>query len=151
MGQLAGGKPILLVEDEASDAALMRRALTKGGVPNPVDVVEDGQYALDYLLRAGIYAEKVSQPLPCLILLDLKLPRVSGLEVVRQVKEIEVLRRIPIVVLTSSSQAEDRRQAYDNGVNSYLVKPGALSRFEALGSQIRQYWLDYNILADPSV
>lgn len=139
---------ILLVEDEASDAALIQRALTKGGVSNPVDVVHDGQNALDYLFRTGTYAVNDAQPLPCLVLLDLKLPKVSGLEVVRQVKAAELLKRVPIVVLTSSAQAEDRRRAYDNGVNSYLVKPAELRLFEELAIQIRQYWLEWNTLAD---
>ena len=140
---------ILLVEDLRTDALLIQRALKAGGVMNPIKLVRDGQQALDYLFRHGDYKDQEIYPNPGLILLDLKLPKVNGLEVIRQVKKAEILRRIPIVVLTASDQSKDINTAYDAGANSYLVKPVTFTAFIEVANKIKPYWLLQN--KSPSV
>ena len=135
---------IMLVEDEETDVKLILRALKKGGVVNAIQVVRDGQEALDYLFARGEYADRKDHPVPGLILLDLKLPKVGGLEVLEQVKRADELKRIPIVVLTSSADAKDVNRAYDLGANSYLVKPVKFSAFCEVAAKIKLYWLLLN-------
>ena len=135
---------ILLVEDLASDRKLIERALRKGGIRNVIHHACDGQEALDYLLGRGDYADRIKHPLPGLVLLDLKLPKVSGLEVLKHVKGVESLKRIPIVVLTSSEENRDVDRAYEFGANSYLVKPVKFSAFCEVAAQIKLYWLLLN-------
>lgn len=135
---------ILLVEDEPADAELIQRALKSAGVANPIRLLTDGEAALDYLLGHGDYADRHRYPLPQLILLDLKLPKVSGLAVLKEVKSSEVVRRIPIVVLTSSTQSEDINRAYDRGANSYLVKPVRFAEFAKVAAEIKLYWTSLN-------
>lgn len=142
---------ILLVEDEETDVKLIRRALKKGGVVNKVQVVRDGQQALDYLFGKGQYADRAQYPLPGLVLLDLKLPKVGGLEVLEQIKAIEQLKRIPIVVLTSSADSKDINRAYDLGANSYLVKPVEFAAFCEVAAKIKLYWLLLNERPDVEV
>ena len=132
---------ILLVEDLRTDAILIQRALKKGGVINPINLVRDGQEALDYLFGQSHYKDQHDYPIPGLILLDLKLPKVNGLEVLKQVKKAEILQRIPIVVLTASDQSKDINTAYDAGANSYLVKPVTLTAFIEVATKIKLYWL----------
>jgi len=127
---------ILLVEDEETDVKLIRRALTKGGVLNTISVARDGQEALDYLFGRGEFTDRASFPLPGLILLDLKLPKVCGLDVLREVKTSKKLKRIPVIVLTSSEDAIDINAAYDLGANSYLVKPVKFSAFCEVAAKI---------------
>ena len=131
---------ILLIEDEPADAELIQRALRSGGLAHPIRVLTDGELALDYLLGRGQYADRERFPLPQLVLLDLKLPKVSGLAVLQQVKSSELVRRIPIVVLTSSTQSEDINHAYDGGANSYLVKPVRFTEFTKVAAEIKLYW-----------
>lgn len=135
---------ILLVEDEETDVKLILRAFAKGGLANAVQVVRDGQEALDYLLGRGVYTGRERHRAPGLILLDLKLPKIGGLEVLEQVKRAEHLKRIPIVVLTSSAESKDVNRAYDLGANSYLVKPVKFSAFCDVAAQIKLYWLLLN-------
>ena len=135
---------ILLVEDLRTDAILIQRALEKGGIVNPIDVVRDGQQAIDYLLRRDDAGDPLTSPLPGLILLDLKLPKVDGFQVLRKIKDTEILKRIPVVILTSSDQSDDIDKAYDIGANSYLVKPVTSSAFIEVASKIRMYWLMVN-------
>ncbi len=142
---------ILLVEDEETDVKLIRRALKKGGVVNEVQVVRDGQQALDYFFGKGQYADRAQYPLPGLVLLDLKLPKVGGLEVLEQIKAIEQLKRIPIVVLTSSADSKDINRAYDLGANSYLVKPVEFAAFCEVAAKIKLYWLLLNERPDVEV
>jgi CheY-like chemotaxis protein len=135
---------ILLVEDNPSDVELTRRALARSGIANPLFVVEDGQEALDYLFCKGAWADRDPADTPVLILLDLKLPRIDGLEVLRRVKSHASLRRIPVVILTSSNEASDRAAGYDLGTNSYIRKPVEFEQFAEMIRQLGLYWLVIN-------
>ena len=134
-----GQRSILLVEDNKDDEIMTLDALVSAGVTNPVMVVRDGAEALDYLLIQGQYASRESEP-PCVVLLDLKLPRVSGLEVLRRVRENESTRRLPVVVLTTSSEQEDIDKCFGNGANSYVRKPVEFDRFLDAVRQLGLYW-----------
>ena len=136
--------PILLVEDNPNDVLLIRRAFNKVAVPNPLNVVGDGEKAIDYLSGAGDYADRGRYPLPLFILLDLKLPRKSGHEVLGWLRAQPVLRRIPVVILTSSSIPADLERSYDAGVNSYLVKPVNFDELRELIDMVRRYWIGAN-------
>ena len=142
---------ILLVEDDPADVTLIQRALRKGGIINFIQVVRDGQQALDYLFAQGEYADRVKYPLPGLVLLDLKLPKVSGLEVLGRIKSAEMLKRIPVIALTSSTESKDINRAYDLGVNSYLVKPVEFAAFCEVAGKIKLYWLLLNESPDVEV
>ena len=134
---------LLLVEDNESDAELTMRALKKGGLANKLLWVKDGEQGLDYLFRRGAFAGR-EDVAPRLVLLDLKMPRVDGIEVLKAVKADERTRRIPIVVMTSSQEERDVAQTYELGVNSYVVKP---VDFAAVADVVRQagfYWLAIN-------
>jgi CheY-like chemotaxis protein len=124
---------------------LIRRAFAKANVGNPLQVVGHGDAAVDYLAGHGDYADRARFPVPGLILLDLKLPRRSGLEVLNWLRDQEILRRIPAVVLTSSSQSQDVNRAYDLGANSYLVKPVEFEDLKEMLSKINMYWIDLNV------
>jgi CheY-like chemotaxis protein len=135
---------ILLAEDNTTDALMVRRAFTKAGLQGAMAVVEDGDKAVAYLSGQGVFADRARHPLPVLLLLDLKLPRRSGLEVLAWVRQQPGLKRLPVVVLTSSEESADINRAYDLGANSYLVKPvnfdGLLEIVKGLGL----YWLVLN-------
>jgi CheY-like chemotaxis protein len=134
---------ILLVEDNERDAELTMRALKKGGLANKLLWVKDGQQALDYLFRQGEFSGR-EDVVPRLVLLDLKMPRVDGIEVLRQIRSDPKLKLIPVVVMTSSQEEKDLDQTYDLGVNSYIVKP---VDFAAVADIVRQagfYWLAIN-------
>ncbi len=135
-------RPILLVEDNESDVELTRRAFEKNHIANLLVVREDGQDALDYLF--GPAGSGPAGPLPALILLDLKLPKISGLEVLRRIRADERTRRIPVVILTSSKEEQDMRSGYDLGVNSYIRKSVNFDEFLAAVAQIGLYWLVIN-------
>jgi two-component system, response regulator len=135
---------ILLVEDNPLDAELMMRGLKDQKLANSITWVKDGEEALDYLFRQGAYAGR-SDSGPRLILLDLKMPRVGGIEVTRVLKSDDRTKRIPIVIMTSSKQESDIAETYELGVNSYIVKP---LDFEALAEVARHagyYWLAVNV------
>jgi len=136
---------ILLVEDNRMDVELLLDAFRAARLGNKVHVVRNGQEALDYLLGHGEYANRQEYPLPDLMLLDLKMPGIDGHEVLRQVKETPGLKRLPVVVLTSSKEQGDRALSYDNGANSYLVKPVSLDGFLDMTRQITDYWLFLNV------
>jgi CheY-like chemotaxis protein len=140
------GQPIdiLLVEDDLAHAEIVRRNLSDFRVANRIIHVEDGQTALDYLFRHGAYVDPKSSPRPHLILLDLRLPKVDGLEVLRVIKKDNDLRGIPTVVLTTSSAESDMVKAYDNGAGSYLVKPVDFEKFTKLMDAFGFYWLAWN-------
>lgn len=135
---------ILLVEDDPNDVFLMERALRKAKLTNPLHVVEDGEQALAYLEGEGPYEDRAVYPLPVLILLDLKLPRKSGFEVLAWLRQQSGLKRVPVVVLTSSKEPSDVNRAYDLGSNSYLVKPLGLEEMSKLVDALNLYWLILN-------
>ena len=137
---------ILLVEDNEDDVALTVRALEKNHLQNEVEIVRDGQEALDLLFRRGDYASRSPDDLPELILLDLKVPRVDGLEVLRQIRASPITQYLPVVVLTSSSQERDVVQSYELGANSYVQKPVDFDDFIEATRQLGMYWLVLNKL-----
>ena len=140
------GQPIvvLLVEDDPAHAEIVRRNLKDFRVANRIYHVEDGQAALDYLFHQADYADPKSSPRPQLILLDLRLPKVDGLEVLRRIKEDNDLKRIPTVVLTTSDSELDIIKSYANGAGSYLVKPVDFEKFTKLMEVSGYYWLAWN-------
>lgn len=135
---------ILLIEDNPLDAELMMRALRKNNVANPIHHVEDGAEALDYIFCKGTYGERHIGNVPRVILLDLKLPKISGLEVLRQVKSDSRTKHIPIVVVTSSREDPDIKTAYEYGANSYVVKPVEFDAFVEAMKNLGYYWLLVN-------
>jgi len=132
-------RPVLLVEDNPIDVDLTKRAFARRKLTNPIEVARDGEEALAYIPRW-----KAGEPTPLLILLDLKLPRVSGLEVLTQWKAQAISRAIPVVVLTSSAEDKDIQAAYELGANSYIVKPVDFSKFLDVAAQIELYWCALN-------
>lgn len=135
---------ILLVEDNPNDAELTMRALKKQNLANSLHWVKDGAEALDFIFTKGIYSNRDSENKPKVILLDLKLPKVDGLEVLKKLKEDERTRVIPVVVLTSSREEEDMVKSYSYGVNSYIVKPVDFEKFMTSVSELGLYWLLLN-------
>ena len=137
-------KVILLVEDNPDDEALARRALEKNRIPNELIVVRDGVEALDFLFATGAYAERETSLLPQLILLDLKLPKIDGLEVLKRIRADERTKLIPVVILTTSDEERDRIQSYTNHANSFVRKPVDFVEFTEAIRQIGMYWLVLN-------
>jgi hypothetical protein len=136
-------RPILLVDDNPMDVDLTLRALKRAGLANPVQVARDGEEALAWIPRW-----EAGEPRPLVILLDINMPKVSGLEVVRRLKLHPVLRVIPVVMLTTSSVNADVETAYLNGANSYLVKPVDFDKFTEFAAQIQTYWTVLNRLPE---
>jgi CheY-like chemotaxis protein len=136
---------ILLVEDNRMDVELTLDAFNEAKLQNTIQVASDGQEALDYLFGRGQYADRKAHPMPNLVLLDLKLPGVDGFEVLRQIKTTPILKRLPVVILTSSKEEGDRALSYDRGANSYLVKPVSFDGFLGVVHQIEGYWLALNV------
>ena len=131
-------RAILLVEDNPHDAKLTKRAFAKCNLANDLALARDGQEAIDFLLGTPY------QPLPAVVLLDLKLPRIDGLEVLRRIRAAERTRMLPVVILTSSKEQEDLAASYRNGANSYIRKPVDFDRFVETLSQLGLYWLVLN-------
>jgi CheY-like chemotaxis protein len=136
--------PVLLVEDDPNDVLLVRRAFRKAGIDAELHVLGDGATAIEYLGGIGPYADRTRYPMPALVLLDLKLPRRSGHEVLAWLRQQPAIRRVPVTVLTSSRESADLNRAYDLGVNSYLVKPVAFDALLELVRLVRLYWLGLN-------
>jgi two-component system, response regulator len=135
---------ILLVEDQADDIALTRRVLQQHNVANEVVVARDGSEALDYLFGTGRYAGRDPRAVPRLVLLDLHLPRVNGLEVLKQLRADPRTRLLPVVILTSSAEDQDRVSGYELGANSYIRKPVDFAQFVEATQQLCMYWLVCN-------
>ena len=135
---------ILLAEDDPNDVLLIQRAFQRTHVANPLQVVRDGEEALAYLSGRGAFADRERHPLPVLLLMDLKMPRKSGLEVLEWVRQQPGLKRLPITVLTSSNQSPDINRAYELGANSYLVKPAGFDSLLELVKNLDMYWLILN-------
>ncbi|MFH0920615.1 MAG: response regulator [Fibrobacterota bacterium] len=138
-------KIILLVEDNLNDEALTLRAFKKNNILNNVVVVRDGAEALDYLFNTGAYADKSVHVLPEIIMLDIRLPKVDGLEVLRQIRLNERTKLLPVIILTSSKQEEDVTRCYHLGVNSYIRKPVNYDEFMEAVNQLGLYWLVLNV------
>lgn len=135
---------ILLVEDNRMDVELTLDAFAESGFTNKIHVAPGGQEALDFLFGKGDFNDRETYPLPDLILLDLNMPGVDGFEVLRQLKSSPGLRRIPVIILTSSCEEADRALSYDIGTNSYLVKPVSFPSFIEVVKMINGYWLELN-------
>jgi CheY-like chemotaxis protein len=133
-------RPILLVEDNPMDVDLTQRTFARQNLSNPLEVARDGQEALEWLPRW-----EHGEQLPMLVLLDLKLPKVDGIEVLRQLKRHPHFSILPVVVLTSSKHEQDIQTAYQLGVNSYIVKPVDYDYFMDVATQIERYWLEINV------
>lgn len=131
--------PILIVEDRATDIDLTRRAFAKQRLLNPIQVARDGEEALAYMDRW-----RAGEPLPVFILLDLRLPKISGLEVLRELKKHSTYSSIPVIVLTTSAEDRDVEEAYRLGCNSYILKPVEFNKFIEVASQIEVYWCALN-------
>ncbi len=137
-------KVILLVEDNPDDEVLTLRAFKKNNIKNEVVVAHDGEEALDFLFGRGAYAERNPQDIPEVVLLDLKLPKVDGLEVLRQVRADPRTRLLPVVILTSSKEEQDLIEGYSRGANSYVRKPVDFNDFVEAVRQLGLYWLVLN-------
>jgi two-component system, response regulator len=135
---------ILLVEDDDIDAELASRAFQRAKVKNPLVRVRDGQDALDYLFARGKYAARDAHDLPVFVLLDLNIPKISGLRVLEAIREDESIRHLPVIILTSSGEERDRLGAYKHFANSYIIKPLDYDQFVAATLQLSLYWTELN-------
>lgn len=136
--------PVLLVEDEETDAFFMKRGFSQAGISTPLQIVEDGQKALDYLSGTGAYANRDLYPSPCLILLDLKLPYVHGLEVLRWIRSRREFVTMSVLVLSSSCEERDIESAFQNGANAFLVKPSDPEELLDMIKSLGAFWLRHN-------
>ncbi|WNG53809.1 response regulator [Archangium gephyra] len=148
---MSSPQTILLVEDNPDDVDLTRRAFQRAGVTHPLEVVEDGMDALDYLFGRGVFSHRLHEPLPALVLLDLKLPRLGGHEVLRQIRADPRTRFLPVVILTSSDEEKDLVESYSHGCNSYVRKPVSYNEFVEAARQLGVYWLELNRSPEPGV
>jgi CheY-like chemotaxis protein len=137
-------RAILLVEDNEDDVFLMKQALKSADVKNQLCTVEDGQEAKNYLSGDGAFTDRQKYPMPAVVFLDLKLPMLSGHEVLQWIREQESLKDLVVIVLTSSNQPVDLSKSYQLGANSYLVKPPTAAQLTDLAKAFKWYWLEYN-------
>jgi two-component system response regulator len=136
---------ILLVEDDENDVLFMKMAMEMTGIRNPLQVASDGRQALDYLTGANEYSDRLAYPKPGLVLLDLKLPYVNGLEVLRKLRLHPSLKQTVVIILTSSQEDSDINKAYQLGTNAYVVKPPDIKRLQNLVKAIKAFWLELNL------
>ena len=136
---------ILLVEDNPMDVELIMDAFKEARLSNKIQVTNNGKEALKYLFGEEKFGDRKEYPLPDLILLDLKMPGIDGHDVLRRIKSTEKLKRLPVIILTSSKDEGDRAMSYDNGANSYLIKPVSFDDFLQVVKQVYDYWLLLNI------
>jgi CheY-like chemotaxis protein len=141
-------KKVLVAEDDPSDIFLLKRAFAAAEVNAALHFVRDGQEAIDYLLGESAYADRGAFPLPDLLLLDLKMPRMNGFDVLAWLRQQPGLKRLPVTVLTSSDQSQDVNRAYDLGANSYLLKPHSSQDLSELVKRVQRYWLEINLRPD---
>lgn len=136
---------ILLIEDNKMDVALTLDAFQEARLANTIHVATTGEEGIEFLLGEGKFADRVAYPLPDIVLLDLKMPGIDGLEVLKRVKSTDRIKRIPIIILTSSKEEGDRAMSYDLGANSYLVKPISFEGFLEVVKQVYNYWITLNV------
>lgn len=137
---------ILLVEDNPDDVFFMQRAFKAAAIENPLQVAVDGQEAIDYLAGVGKFADRDAFPLPCLMLLDLKLPRKTGHEVLKWIRDRPDLATLIVIALTTSRETKDITEAYRLCVNAYLVKPTSPAELANIMTKIRDFWIDLNVV-----
>jgi len=140
---------IFLIEDRPDEIELMKQALHQAGVTNPLRMISDGAEAIAYFEGRDRYADRHTYPLPRLVLLDLKLPNRTGLDIVKWLKNDDRLKRIPVILVTSSREVSDMEKAYSAGVNSYLVKPTSFRDFVETMKITATYWIHYNSSLEP--
>lgn len=148
---MSRSRTILLVEDNGDDVELTLRAFEKSNIANEIVAVGDGEEALDYLFATGAYAGRDPSALPQVVLLDLNLPRMDGLEVLKRLRADERTRRLPVVVLTSSNEEEDLSRSYGLGANSFVRKPVDFAQFIEAAQQLGLYWLVINQPSSPQL
>jgi CheY-like chemotaxis protein len=143
------GRPaiILLAEDDPGDQELTRRALEEGKIPNELHIVKDGEEALDYLFRRGKYANPTTSPRPDLVLLDLNMPKIDGRQVLQRLRADASLRRLAVVIFTTSQHEEDVIRTYDLGANSYITKPMEFQQFIQVIKALEAYWFQIVVLS----
>jgi CheY-like chemotaxis protein len=141
--------PILQVDDDPNDVFLLQHAMRKAGVANHIQVASDGQQAIDYLKGAGKFSDRQKYPLPCLVLLDLKLPYVMGLDVLEWIRQ-QPGRGLIVIILTASAEDADIATAYRLGANAFLTKPSTASKLEDIAKAIKDFWLMHNTLPQES-
>lgn len=135
---------VLYVDDDENDVLFLKMAFKNAGVPNPLQVLPDGRVAIDYLLGVEPYSNRNEFPLPCLVLLDVKLPKKSGIEVLQWMRATPEFAMLPVIMLTSSDSEADVQRAYTHGANGYLVKPGSPKELLVMVKAIKDYWLAQN-------
>ncbi len=136
---------ILLVEDNKMDVALTLDAFREAHLINKIQVAHNGEEALQYLFGEGEFADRKAYPMPSIVLLDLKMPGIDGFEVLRRIKSTDEIKRIPVIILTSSKEEGDRALGYDYGANSYLVKPVSFEGFLEVVKKVLDYWITLNV------
>lgn len=134
--------PILMAEDDDGDRLLARKAMERTRIPNPLVTVSTGEELLDYLFTRGKYSSSVAAPKPCLILLDLNMPRMDGREALKVLKSDDLLRKIPVIILSTSRSGEDLMGSYEMGANSYITKPDTFDGLVDILRSLKQYWLE---------
>lgn len=142
--QKSATAPILYAEDDANDVFFLKRAFAEVGVTNTIEAVSDGQQAIDYLAGQGKFSDRSRYPLPCLIMLDIKLPRKSGMEVLQWLRQVSGLPCLPVIMFSSSARHDDIRNACHLGANSFIVKPPGIDERTQLARMIKGYWLELN-------
>ena len=137
--------PVLYVEDNADDVLLLRHAFKRADILDPVQFAQDGQEAIDYLAGAEKFSDRQKYPMPRLVLLDLKLPRKTGIQVLQWIREQPALRKLPVIILSASAQESDVGRCYELGANAFLVKPSSIDTLGDMCRAIQHFWLSYNV------
>jgi len=141
---MTGTRPILHVEDSEEDVFLLQYAFQRADIKTPVQVVEDGQQAIEYLAGIGKFADRQEFPLPCLVLLDLKLPHKMGLDVLEWIRQQPAVKSVVVIILSSSVHEGDLRRAYELGANAFLVKPSDSNTMAEMCKALNHFWLTFN-------